>query len=169
MSCLKYYNILCDSLKGRVLIHSTETVVEPGKQTQCFQSLNNLVLDFLFHGKEGMIQVVRILLDQTDEILRSVLVVEFFIIIFTGYVNELFTQLQHCVSMELISRLSGRDMTKFDVIINRYPHPPFTFDHALEVMKFLLPMLIMLSFSYTAVNIVRAVTVEKELQLKVQL
>ncbi|XP_075973498.1 phospholipid-transporting ATPase ABCA3-like isoform X2 [Anticarsia gemmatalis] len=83
-----------------------------------------------------------------------------------GYVNEMFIALQHVISTELVSRLTGMDLQSFSVFIQRYPHPPYMQDLAVDLLKIMFPMFIMLSFSYTAVNIVRAVTVEKELQLK---
>ncbi|KAI8435958.1 hypothetical protein MSG28_004122 [Choristoneura fumiferana] len=83
-----------------------------------------------------------------------------------GYVNEMFIAIQHVVSMELITHLTGESMQEFSVNVQRFPHPSYIEDFAVEALQFLFPMFIMLSFSYTAVNIVRAVTVEKELQLK---
>ncbi|KAJ8730119.1 hypothetical protein PYW07_017157 [Mythimna separata] len=83
-----------------------------------------------------------------------------------GYVNEMFIALQHVVSTELITRVTGLDLKSFNVNIQRYPHPPYVNDLAVDLLQFMFPMFIMLSFSYTAVNIARAVAVEKELQLK---
>ncbi|CAH0723431.1 unnamed protein product, partial [Brenthis ino] len=84
-----------------------------------------------------------------------------------GYVNELFIALQHTISMELISRVAGeRLQDAFPVNIQRYPHPSYMQDLAVQTLIFIFPMFFMISFSYTAVNIVRNVTVEKELQLK---
>ncbi|XP_013169431.1 PREDICTED: ATP-binding cassette sub-family A member 3-like isoform X2 [Papilio xuthus] len=83
-----------------------------------------------------------------------------------GYVNEIFIALQHAVSMELISRMTGNNLRRFTVNLQRYPHPPYVEDLVIEALQLLFPMFVILSFSYTAVNIVRAVTVEKELQLK---
>lgn len=79
----------------------------------------------------------------------------------------MFIALQHAVSSEIISRITGENLTEFDVNIQRYPHPPYVQDIAVEFLQFLLPLFLTLTFSYTAVNIVRAVTLEKELQLKV--
>ncbi|XP_063533945.1 phospholipid-transporting ATPase ABCA3-like [Cydia strobilella] len=83
-----------------------------------------------------------------------------------GYVNEMFIAIQHLISMELVAEVTEQDFSNFSVAIQRYPHPPYVLDLAVEALQFLMPMFIMISFSYTAVNIVRAVTVEKELQLK---
>ncbi|CAH4032670.1 unnamed protein product [Pieris brassicae] len=83
-----------------------------------------------------------------------------------GYVNELFIALQHSISMELVSRLTNRNLRDFKINIQRYPHPAYVEDLAVDALKLLFPMFVMISFSYTAVNIVRAITLEKESQLK---
>ncbi|XP_052740190.1 phospholipid-transporting ATPase ABCA3-like [Bicyclus anynana] len=83
-----------------------------------------------------------------------------------GYVNEMFIALQHAISMELVSRLTGVNLRTFRVNLQRYPHPSYVEDLAVEALMFIFPLFVMLSFSYTAVNIVRSVTLEKELQLK---
>lgn len=84
-----------------------------------------------------------------------------------GYIMETFIAFQHMISTELISRSTGEDLSSFRFMISRYPHPAYIQDLAVEILQFLFSMFLMLSFSYTAVNIVRAITVEKEMQLKV--
>lgn len=81
----------------------------------------------------------------------------------------MFIALQNAVSSEIISRITGEDLTQLDININRYPHPSHVQDNAVEFLQFLFPVFFTFAFSYTAVNIVRAVTVEKELQLKVSI
>ncbi|XP_068631845.1 phospholipid-transporting ATPase ABCA3-like [Battus philenor] len=83
-----------------------------------------------------------------------------------GYVTEMFIALQHSISTELISRITGKDLWSYRLNLQRYPHPEYVVDLAVEALQLLFPVLVVLSFSYTAVNLVRAVTVEKELQLK---
>lgn len=90
-----------------------------------------------------------------------------FNILYAGYVSEMFIAIQHVISTELVSRVTGQDLKSFAVSIQRYPHPAYMQDYAVNGLQFLFPMFIMLSFSYTAINIVRAIVVEKELQLKV--
>lgn len=87
----------------------------------------------------------------------------------SGYVNEMFIAIQHVVSMELISRLTKENLQHFNVHLQRYPHPPYVEDLAVEGLAFIFPVFFLLSFTYTAVNLIRTVTVEKELQLKVRL
>ncbi|KAL4712265.1 hypothetical protein ACJJTC_004027 [Scirpophaga incertulas] len=83
-----------------------------------------------------------------------------------GYVTEMFIALQHMISTTLISKLTGESMRSFNVNLQRYPHPVYVQDLAVDALQILFPTFILLSFSYTAVNITRAVTVEKELQIK---
>lgn len=85
-----------------------------------------------------------------------------------GYTNELFIAIMHAMSMELIERRTGKNLSAFIVYMQRYPHPPYVKDYELKTLQMVFPLFIVLSFSYTAVNIVRAVTVEKELELKVK-
>lgn len=85
-----------------------------------------------------------------------------------GYASEMFLAIMHVTSMELIEERTGHDLSRFIVYMQRYPHPPYIKDYELKALQVIFPMFIMLSFSYTAVNIVRAVTLEKELQLKVK-
>lgn len=49
----------------------------------------------------------------------------------------------------------------------RFPFPPFTSDPFIVAVQYQLPLLLMLSFTYTALTIVRAVVQEKERKLKV--
>lgn len=86
-----------------------------------------------------------------------------------GYVNEMFIAIQHMISTELIRRFTGEDSSSFNFHLNRYPHPAYVKDSSTEVLQYIFAMFMMLSFSYTALNIVRAITVEKELQLKVSI
>lgn len=81
----------------------------------------------------------------------------------------MFIALQHVVSSEIISRITGENLNQLDVHIQRYPHPSYVQDVAVEFLQFLLPIFVMFAYTYTSVNIVRAVTVEKELQLKVRI
>ncbi|GBP54696.1 ATP-binding cassette sub-family A member 3 [Eumeta japonica] len=83
-----------------------------------------------------------------------------------GYVNEMFIALQHSISMELISRLADVDLSGYQVNIQRFPYPSYLEDYAVEALQYLFPSFLMMSFCYTAVNIAKAVTLEKEMQLK---
>lgn len=79
----------------------------------------------------------------------------------------MFIAIQHVISLELISRVSGEDLRDFHINVQKLPYPTHVDDVALTVFPQIMPLLIVMSFTYTAINIVRAITVEKELQLKV--
>lgn len=79
----------------------------------------------------------------------------------------MFIALQHAISTQLVSKITGEPMPPFDINLQRFPHPSYLDDGAVQMLQFIFPMFLLLSFSYAAVNIVRALTVEKELQLKV--
>lgn len=84
-----------------------------------------------------------------------------------GYTQEMFIAIMHVISMALISRRTGRDLSEFIVHMKRHPHPAYVTDYELNTLQTVFPLFIVLSFSYTAVNIVRAITLEKESELKV--
>lgn len=56
---------------------------------------------------------------------------------------------------------------KLTVITKRFPFPPYISDPFLIAIQYQLPLLLMLSFTYTSLTIIRAVVQEKEKKLKV--
>lgn len=58
---------------------------------------------------------------------------------------------------------------KLTVITKRFPFPPYISDPFLIAIQYQLPLLLMLSFTYTSLTIIRAVVQEKEKKLKVTL
>lgn len=58
---------------------------------------------------------------------------------------------------------------KLSVITKRFPFPPYISDPFLIAIQYQLPLLLMLSFTYTSLSIIRAVVQEKEKKLKVTL
>lgn len=56
---------------------------------------------------------------------------------------------------------------KLTVTAKRFPFPPFISDPFLVAIQYQLPLLLMLSFTYTSLTIIRAVVQEKERKLKV--
>lgn len=58
---------------------------------------------------------------------------------------------------------------KLVVITKRFPFPPYISDPFLIAIQYQLPLLLMLSFTYTSLSIIRAVVQEKEKKLKVTL
>jgi ATP-binding cassette subfamily A (ABC1) protein 3 len=58
---------------------------------------------------------------------------------------------------------------KLTVVAKRFPFPPFISDPFLAAIQYQLPLLLMLSLTYTSLTIIRAVVQEKERKLKVSL
>ncbi|XP_059047228.1 phospholipid-transporting ATPase ABCA1-like [Achroia grisella] len=83
-----------------------------------------------------------------------------------GYVYEMFIILQHYITTELIHTITGQNLRSFNINLQRFPHPAYSEDLAVDLMQELLPLFVVISFTYIAINITRAVTLEKELQLK---
>ncbi|XP_035254594.1 LOW QUALITY PROTEIN: ATP-binding cassette sub-family A member 3 [Anguilla anguilla] len=87
-----------------------------------------------------------------------------------GYFREGFLMVQHAVDAAIMrafnrtaaSALLGRTR----VVLSRFPYPPFIYDLFILAIQNQLPLLLVLSFTYTSLNIVRAVVQEKERKLK---
>lgn len=81
--------------------------------------------------------------------------------------------MQHAVDraiMQYHANASTRQLFEnFTVIAKRFPYPPFMSDPFLVAIQYQLPLLLMLSFTYTSLTIIRAVVQEKERKLKVTL
>ncbi|XP_034781951.2 phospholipid-transporting ATPase ABCA3-like [Acipenser ruthenus] len=87
-----------------------------------------------------------------------------------GYYREAFLAVQHAVDRAVIGSYGNRSgaalLEKVSVSLSRFPFPPFINDIFILAVQNQLPLLLMLSFTYTALNIVRAVVQEKERKLK---
>ncbi|ETE64856.1 ATP-binding cassette sub-family A member 3, partial [Ophiophagus hannah] len=84
-------------------------------------------------------------------------------------------KMQHAVDMAIIqyhANTSTSDLldrvnsSRFHFWIQRFSYPPYVNDLFLIAIQNQLPLLLMLSFTYTSLNIVRAVVHEKEKKLK---
>ncbi|XP_077172968.1 phospholipid-transporting ATPase ABCA3 [Paroedura picta] len=87
-----------------------------------------------------------------------------------GYYREGFLAVQHAVDKAII-RYHADDsasalLERITVVVRRFPYPPYINDLFLLAIQNQLPLLLMLSFTYTSLNIVRAVVHEKEKKLK---
>ncbi|XP_063234389.1 phospholipid-transporting ATPase ABCA3-like [Bacillus rossius redtenbacheri] len=82
-----------------------------------------------------------------------------------GYYQEGFLALQHAVSTSVAEQLS-RGRPPPSIRLQRFPYPPYIDDPLLPALQAFASVVVMLSFSYTCVYIVKAVTLEKEHQLK---
>ncbi|KAK2507515.1 hypothetical protein MC885_021891 [Smutsia gigantea] len=88
-----------------------------------------------------------------------------------GYIREGFLAMQHAVDraiMQYHANASTHQLfEKLTVIAKRFPYPPFISDPFLAAIQYQLPLLLVLSFTYTSLSIIRAVVQEKEKKLKV--
>jgi ATP-binding cassette subfamily A (ABC1) protein 3 len=65
--------------------------------------------------------------------------------------------------------LSGKSTNDIDIEMRRFPYPIYADDKFLVALQGWLPLIIMLSFIYPALNIVKSIVHEKERRLKVRL
>lgn len=88
-----------------------------------------------------------------------------------GYIREGFLAVQHAVDRAIIQYHANASSTSLleniTVVVQRFPYPAYVNDLFLLAIQNQLPLLLMLSFTYTSLNIVRAVVHEKEKKLKV--
>uniref|UniRef100_A0A672ZS52 ABC transporter domain-containing protein n=1 Tax=Sphaeramia orbicularis TaxID=375764 RepID=A0A672ZS52_9TELE len=88
-----------------------------------------------------------------------------------GYFREGFLAVQHAVDraiMRSYNRTAAASLLqKTRVVLSRFPYPAFIYDVFILAIQNQLPLLLVLSFTYTSLNIVRAVVQEKERKLKV--
>ena len=89
------------------------------------------------------------------------------------YYESGFLSIQHAVDSSIIGILSGNDTwtgslnTTVTVSVKRFPYPDYVHDNFILVIQQTLPLLLMLSLFFIALNIVRDVVFEKEKKLKV--
>lgn len=88
-----------------------------------------------------------------------------------GYFREGFLALQHAVDLAIMRSYNRTAATsllpQIRVVLSRFPYPAFIYDVFILAIQNQLPLLLVLSFTYTSLNIVRAVVQEKERKLKV--
>lgn len=91
--------------------------------------------------------------------------------LWSGYYREGFLAVQHAVDraiMQAYNRTAADALLlQTSVFLSRFPFPPFIYDVFILAIQNQLPLLLVLSFTYTSLNIVRAVVQEKEKELKV--
>lgn len=69
--------------------------------------------------------------------------------------------------MALAQYLSGGKEPQVNVAMGRMPYPPYIDDKYLVALQAWLPLILLLSYLYPAVNIVKNIVYEKEKKLKV--
>uniref|UniRef100_A0A8C9EWQ7 ATP binding cassette subfamily A member 3 n=1 Tax=Pavo cristatus TaxID=9049 RepID=A0A8C9EWQ7_PAVCR len=87
-----------------------------------------------------------------------------------GYIREGFLAVQHAVDRAIMQYHTNSSATSLlenvTVVVQRFPYPSYVNDLFVLAIQNQLPLLLMLSFTYTSLNIVRAVVHEKEKKLK---
>lgn len=84
-----------------------------------------------------------------------------------GYVREGFIPVQAAISKAYTLAIKGdKEGIIPDIFLHRFPYPPYLSDPLLIGLEAFIPLIIVISFLYTAINIVKYITVEKEKQLK---
>ncbi|KAM3864274.1 phospholipid-transporting ATPase ABCA3 [Diretmus argenteus] len=87
-----------------------------------------------------------------------------------GYFREGFLAVQHAVDraiMRSYNRTAAASLlAQTRVVLSRFPYPAFIYDVFILAIQNQLPLVLVLSFTYTSLNIVRAVVQEKERKLK---
>ncbi|NWT69367.1 ABCA3 protein, partial [Prunella himalayana] len=87
-----------------------------------------------------------------------------------GYLREGFLAVQHAVDRAIMQYHAGASsaslLDNITVVVQRFPFPAYVNDLFLLAIQNQLPLLLMLSFTYTSLNIVRAIVHEKEKKLK---
>ncbi|KFP09539.1 ATP-binding cassette sub-family A member 3, partial [Egretta garzetta] len=87
-----------------------------------------------------------------------------------SYIREGFLAVQHAVDRAVMqyhaNASSAGLLENITVVVQRFPYPAYVNDLFLLAIQNQLPLLLMLSFTYTSLNIVRAVVHEKEKKLK---
>uniref|UniRef100_A0A8C2YFC7 ATP binding cassette subfamily A member 3 n=1 Tax=Coturnix japonica TaxID=93934 RepID=A0A8C2YFC7_COTJA len=87
-----------------------------------------------------------------------------------GYIREGFLAVQHAVDRAIMQYHANSSATNLlenvTVVVQRFPYPSYVNDLFVLAIQNQLPLLLMLSFTYTSLNIVRAVVHEKEKKLK---
>lgn len=69
------------------------------------------------------------------------------------------------IKCELATEKCEKD-TLPEIVLQRYPFPPYTFDVLLQGLETIVSFFILLSFIYPTINTVRFIAIEKERQLK---
>ncbi|XP_007499576.1 phospholipid-transporting ATPase ABCA3-like isoform X4 [Monodelphis domestica] len=87
-----------------------------------------------------------------------------------GYLREGFLTLQHAVDKAIMRyhdpEAANELLDKISISIKRFPYPAYVKDPFLSVVQFTLPLLLVLAFTFTVLNIIRSIVNEKERKLK---
>lgn len=91
------------------------------------------------------------------------------LLLWKGYYREGFLAVQHAVDQAIMRayKADSSPLTHIRVVLSRFPYPAFIYDVFVLAIQNQLPLLLVLSFTYISLNIVRSVVQEKERKLKV--
>ena len=84
------------------------------------------------------------------------------------YYSEGFLSLQHAVDSAIVKYIGNISALNTTVSMKRFPYPHYIHDEFVLVIQNSLPLLLMLSLIFTALNIVQDIVYEKEKKLKVR-
>ena len=85
-----------------------------------------------------------------------------------GYWAEGFLTLQRAVDQAIIGELyPGYDPGTVQLNVQRFPYPPYNDDKFVLVLQQQFPVILMLSFVFSALHIVKDIVMEKEKRIKV--
>lgn len=83
--------------------------------------------------------------------------------------NEGFLSIQHAVDMAIVDVFSqSKESSKVDLQLQRMSYPPYLDDNFVLVIQQQFPMIIVLSFIFYSMQIVKDLVYEKEQKLKVK-
>lgn len=74
-----------------------------------------------------------------------------------GYIVEGFITIQDAISRTFVKMKTDMDVP--DISMQRYPYPPYTYDPLLEGLKQFVSIIILLSFVYPCINLVKVINV----------
>lgn len=84
-----------------------------------------------------------------------------------GYINQGFIALQNAIEREIIVMASGKTIDELPQLwMQRFPYPAFVNDVIGFILEFAIPSLFLIAFLYNTINIIKYISVEKEMQLK---
>ncbi|KAJ8301076.1 hypothetical protein KUTeg_020063 [Tegillarca granosa] len=85
-----------------------------------------------------------------------------------GYYFSGFLDVQYAVDMAIIRELSGNgtELDNIHVKMHKMPYPPYRDDEMLLILKLILPVLVMISFILSTMQLTKSIVYEKENKLK---
>jgi len=94
----------------------------------------------------------------------------FYLKLLPGYLEEGFLALQYSIDMSILELISNHSFSanQMSLTLQRFPYPSYVDDNFVLVIQQQLPFVIMLSFVFSSMQIVKDLVYEKEQKLKVR-